>query len=133
MVADTVAAVHCATDCDSLPGTAVRAPGLRGGSACLPTAQCRLVPFRHGLKIPSTLLTDNPSVAREFCEVDDREIVYKSLSAANLVDGENVALVFTTRVSAEDVDTPDVAVTMNMFQEWVSKSCDVRVTVFGSR
>lgn len=85
-----------------------------------------------GLKIPPTLLTDDPSRARDFCD-SRTAVVYKPLSAANIVAGDSVALIFTSRVNADEVDNPDVAVTMNMFQEWIPKSYDVRLTVFGSR
>jgi len=85
-----------------------------------------------GLKIPSTLLTDDPNKARYFCD-SHAAVVYKPLSAANIIADDSVALIFTSRVSADEVDNADVAVTMNMFQEWIPKSYDVRVTVFGSR
>jgi glutathione synthase/RimK-type ligase-like ATP-grasp enzyme len=59
--------------------------------------------------------------------------VYKPLSAANIVTGDNVQLVYTARVQGGDFGGADLSSTMNLLQEWVPKRCDVRVTVVGRR
>ncbi len=86
-----------------------------------------------GLTIPRTLLTSDPDQARMFCQTVEQGIVYKPLSAANIVTGDELQLVFTSKVSAADFDDVELSLTMNLFQEWVPKQYDARVTVVGDR
>ncbi|MGH3695247.1 MAG: MvdC/MvdD family ATP grasp protein [Pseudonocardiaceae bacterium] len=86
-----------------------------------------------GLTTPRTLLTNDPDQARIFCQTAEKGVVYKPLSAANIVTGDELQLVFTTRISAADFDDVDLSLTMNLLQEWVPKRYDARVTVAGQR
>jgi len=86
-----------------------------------------------GLTVPRTLLTSDPSQARIFCESAERGVVYKPLSAANIVTGDGVQLIYTSRICSKDLDDIDLSLTMNLLQEWVPKRYDVRVTVIGHR
>lgn len=86
-----------------------------------------------GLTTPRTLLTSDPDQARLFCQTVEKGIVYKPLSAANIVTDDEVRLVFTSRISAADFDDADLSLTMNLFQEWIPKHYDARVTVIGQR
>lgn len=84
-----------------------------------------------GLTTPRTLLTSDPDQARIFCQSIGQGVVYKPLSAAHIVSGDELQLVFTSKISAADIDDIDLSLTMNIFQEWVPKSYDARVTVVG--
>lgn len=84
-----------------------------------------------GLMVPRTLLTSDPDQARIFCQTVEQGVVYKPLSATNIVTGDEFRLVFTSRISAADVNDLDLSLTMNLFQEWVPKRYDARVTVVG--
>lgn len=86
-----------------------------------------------GLTTPRTLLTSDPDQARIFCQTAEYGVVYKPLSAANIVSGDEVRLVFTSKVSAADFDDADLSLTMNLFQEWIPKRYDARVTAVGQR
>jgi ATP-grasp ribosomal peptide maturase len=86
-----------------------------------------------GLTVPRTLLTSDPDQARIFCESTERGVVYKPLSATNIVTADDVRLIYTSRVCGKDLDEIDVSLTMNLLQEWVPKRHDVRVTVVGHR
>ncbi len=86
-----------------------------------------------GLTTPRTLLTSDPEQARIFCQTVEQGIVYKPLSAANIVTGDEVHQIFTSRISAADFDDVDLSLTMNLFQEWIPKRYDARVTVIGQR
>ncbi len=86
-----------------------------------------------GLKTPRTLLTSDKEQARIFCQTAKHGIVYKPLSAANIVSGDEVCLVFTSKISVTDLDNADLSLTMNLFQEWIPKCYDARVTVVGQR
>ncbi len=86
-----------------------------------------------GLTAPRTLLTSDPDQARIFCQAAKQGVVYKPLSAANIVTEDGLRLVFTSRISAADFDDVDLSLTMNLFQEWVPKRYDARVTVVDRR
>lgn len=86
-----------------------------------------------GLTVPRTLLTSDLDQARIFCEAAERGVVYKPLSAANIVKGDDVQLVYTSKICSGDLDDIDLSLTMNLLQDWVSKRHDVRVTVIGRR
>jgi ATP-grasp ribosomal peptide maturase len=86
-----------------------------------------------GLTVPRTLLTSDPGEAKIFCEAAEEGVVYKPLSASNVVQGDEVQLVYTSRVSGVDLDHVGVSLTMNLLQDWVPKRYDVRVTVVGPR
>lgn len=84
-----------------------------------------------GLTVPRTLLTSDPDQARIFCQSTERGVVYKPLSAANIVIGDDIQLIYTSKVCDKDLDDVDLSLTMNFLQEWVPKRHDVRVTVVG--
>lgn len=87
-----------------------------------------------GFRVPRSLLTNDPDSAREFVARHGASALYKPMSAANIVDdGGGVSMVFTSRVRPDDIVDADTALTMNLFQEWVPKLFDARVTVFGDR
>lgn len=86
-----------------------------------------------GLTVPRTLLTSDRGQARLFCESTEMGVVYKPLSAANVVTGDDVQLIYTSRVCGMDLDSADLSLTMNLLQAWVPKRYDVRVTVVGCR
>ncbi|MGH3905675.1 MAG: ATP-grasp ribosomal peptide maturase [Pseudonocardiaceae bacterium] len=89
-----------------------------------------------GLTIPRTLLTSDLRQARIFCDTSERGVVYKPLSAASIVQGDEVQLVYTSKLCSadlDDLDDVDVSSTMNLLQDWVPKRHDVRVTAIGRR
>ncbi|MCC3768179.1 ATP-grasp ribosomal peptide maturase [Streptomyces sp. UNOC14_S4] len=89
---------------------------------------------RCGLPVPRTLITNDPEQAHAFVRTLPGGVAaYKPLGTAGPVgeDGEAVA-VWTSRVGAEEIaDT--VALTTHLFQEWVSKEYEVRLTAVGGR
>jgi ATP-grasp ribosomal peptide maturase len=86
-----------------------------------------------GLKTPRTLLTSDKEQARIFCQTMKQGIVYKPLSAAGIVNDDQVRLIFTSKISAADFDDADLSLTMNLFQEWIPKCYDARIPVVGQR
>ncbi|MGH4016513.1 MAG: ATP-grasp ribosomal peptide maturase [Gemmatimonadales bacterium] len=86
-----------------------------------------------GLTVPRTLLTSDLGQAKIFCETAEKGVVYKPLSAANIVKGDDVQLVYTSKLCRADLDDIDVSLTVNLLQDWVPKCYDVRVTVVGRR
>lgn len=85
---------------------------------------------RCGLDIPRTLITNDPSQAREFVAgLPGRAAAYKALGVVppGEIDGHPQAL-WTTKVHASEI-TDGVAHTAHQFQEWVDKAYEVRLTV----
>jgi glutathione synthase/RimK-type ligase-like ATP-grasp enzyme len=85
-----------------------------------------------GLTVPSTLLTSNLAQAHIFCESVEGGVVYKPLSATNIVTDDDMQLIYTSKVYGKNLDEADLSLTMNLLQAWVPKRYDVRVTVVGS-
>lgn len=90
------------------------------------------VAARCGLRVPKTLVTDDPARARRFL-ADVGEAVYKTLSGAVVTEGDELKLIYTTRVTVADVDDAAVRQCLHQFQAWVPKSHDVRLTAVGDR
>ncbi|TDC75434.1 ATP-grasp ribosomal peptide maturase [Streptomyces hainanensis] len=89
---------------------------------------------RCGLRIPRTLITNDPAQAREFIRTAPHQVAaYKALAAASprSPDGRQMA-VWTSRVRADDI-TEQVSRTAHQFQEWIDKVYEVRVTCVGRR
>ncbi|MGW0731320.1 ATP-grasp ribosomal peptide maturase [Streptomyces sp. NPDC002851] len=83
---------------------------------------------RCGLDTPRTVITNDPAYAREF--IGTSEVIYKALGGS--VDrGEGFrGVIPTTVVTADQVDD-SVSGTATMFQEYVEKAYEVRLTVMG--
>jgi ATP-grasp ribosomal peptide maturase len=85
------------------------------------------------LRVPRTLLTNEPHAARDFvAEVGDA--VYKPFGGtAAIIDSDGTQQLFATRVSPEQAGDATVAHTMHLFQQWIPKDYEVRLTVVDGR
>ncbi len=81
-----------------------------------------------GLQVPRTLVTNESETARAFV-TDVGRAVYKPFGGSGVYDEDGVRQVFCSVVDPDDCDNPNVARTMHLFQEWVPKDYDVRLTV----
>jgi glutathione synthase/RimK-type ligase-like ATP-grasp enzyme len=88
-----------------------------------------------GLDIPRTLLTNSPEAVLEFRERCTEDIVYKTLSYPMVGvgdDRERMLPLFTSRVTDEHMTKLDlVRATPCLFQEYVPKELELRLTVVG--
>ena len=95
-------------------------------------AEYKPVQLRHavacGLRVPRTLITNDPQRARVFV-TGIGHAVYKPFGGAGVADEDGFRHVFTTRITADQCADPNIARTMHIFQEWVPKEYEVRVTV----
>ncbi|MEU8252413.1 ATP-grasp ribosomal peptide maturase [Nonomuraea sp. NPDC048916] len=82
-----------------------------------------------GMKIPKTLVTNDPKAARAFA-AQHGPIVYKSFRGAPRTSDGHVGAIWTQRVTEQELDD-SVSVTAHMFQEEIQKTADARVTVVG--
>jgi glutathione synthase/RimK-type ligase-like ATP-grasp enzyme len=81
-----------------------------------------------GLRVPRTLITNDPAAGREFVAGCSPGAVYKPLYGSPVTPGWGL---YTAEVSAEDAAAPTVAATAHLFQERIEKAFEVRLTVVG--
>ena len=83
---------------------------------------------RLGLKVPETLITNDPNEARAFFDRHDGEVVYKAFNQSG------VMWVPTRRLLRADLAAlPALEFAPVIFQRFVDGSQDIRVTVVGER
>jgi ATP-grasp ribosomal peptide maturase len=87
-----------------------------------------------GLKIPASLITNDPEAVLDFLERCNGEIIYKTLSGGMIVaESGEVVSVYTSRVTRDDLreEGSRVRYTACLFQELVPKKVELRITVVG--
>lgn len=80
-----------------------------------------------GLSVPSTLITNEPAAAERFVREHGGAVV-KPLGSGVITEDGAAKLIYTNRVSAEEIDHT-VAGTAHLFQQRVDKAYEVRLTV----
>ncbi len=80
-----------------------------------------------GLTVPDTLVTNDADAAHRFAE-EHGEVVYKPLSAAGVSEDSQYRLIYANRIGSDDI-TNTVSATAHLFQAWVDKAYEVRLTV----
>lgn len=81
-----------------------------------------------GLQVPPTLVTNDPAEARDFANLNG-QLIYKPLTSGILSDG---TIIYASRVDAETIDD-SVRLTTHMFQSWVPKAYELRITVIDGK
>jgi ATP-grasp ribosomal peptide maturase len=87
---------------------------------------------RCGFLVPDTLITNDPTKAREFTTVQPGGVVYKPLWNSTYRVGGQPHAAWVRGVRAADI-TDAVSVCPHMFQATVDKVFDARVTAVGDR
>lgn len=87
-----------------------------------------------GLTVPPTLITNSPAAVREFAGAHPR-VVAKTLGSPVVRDAEHrLRTIYSRPLSEEDLeDLTGVESTAHLFQAWVDKHHEARVTVVGER
>lgn len=87
-----------------------------------------------GLAVPRTLITNDPAAAAEFAR-EAGPVVYKTLHGLDVQasDTTPAGAVFTTPVTAEQLDDPALQLTMHTVQQQITKQYELRVTVVAGR
>lgn len=85
-----------------------------------------------GLTVPRSLVTNIGARARAFAD-EVGVLVYKSLSTGIVTEQDELRIIYTSRLTADDLDNGAIALCCHLFQEWVPKAFDVRLTVVGGR
>ncbi len=92
----------------------------------------QLAAVQHlGLRVPRTLITNNPTVARIFYDACRGNIILKAVSRGAIED-ERGRFIYTSKVQPEHLSSlKGVRATAHLLQEYISKCFDLRVIVIG--
>ncbi|MGH3844627.1 MAG: hypothetical protein ACRDS0_24765, partial [Pseudonocardiaceae bacterium] len=90
------------------------------------------VAAQSGLNVPRSLVTNVGAQAREFAS-EAQGLVYKSLSTGVIAEQDEVHIIYTSRLTADDLDDSTIGLCCHLFQEWIPKAFDVRLTVVGDQ
>lgn len=87
---------------------------------------------RIGLRIPPTLMSNDPERIRDFVQQHGGCAVYKPFYPAQWDTDDGAALLFTTEITLQDLEDDEVLQwTPGIFQPRVPKSHELRVTLMG--
>ncbi|WP_244174929.1 RimK domain-containing protein [Streptomyces misionensis] len=87
-----------------------------------------------GLRIPATLITNRPADVQEFATEVGGPVVCKPVSSPVLIEDGRLKSVYTRRLAPDDlVDLRGISTTAHLFQAWVDKAYEVRLTVVGEQ
>ncbi|MFF1276999.1 ATP-grasp ribosomal peptide maturase [Streptomyces marokkonensis] len=87
-----------------------------------------------GLRIPPTLITNRPADVVAFATEMGGPIVCKPLASPVLIENGQLTSMYTQRLTLSDLqDLRGINTTAHLFQAWVSKDHEVRLTVIGQR
>lgn len=86
-----------------------------------------------GMTVPRSLVTNVGTRAREFAAEVGGALVYKSLSTGVVSEADEVRIIYTSRLTASDLDYGAIGLCCHLFQEWVPKAFDVRLTAVADR
>lgn len=114
----------------SLPVRWVNHPQ-READACYKPIQLT-VARECGLAVPHTVITNEPERVRQFAASAVSGIVVKTLSTPAVLESSRITVAHARRLSEADLaDLSGVDVTAHLFQAWVEKAYEVRVTAVG--
>lgn len=87
-----------------------------------------------GLHIPPTLITNRPEPVRTFAAETGYSLVCKPVASPVLVEDDQLKSVYTQRLRPKDLeDLRGINTSAHLFQAWVNKEHEVRLTVVGER
>jgi ATP-grasp ribosomal peptide maturase len=115
----------------SLPGRWVNHPSA--------LADCEFKPRQlavgaaAGLRVPATLITNDPGRVSEFAD-QVGDLVVKPLAEPSVAEAGALTVAYTRRLTSADYqDLAGVQATAHLFQQWVEPRYAVRLTVVGER
>ena len=91
---------------------------------------------RIGLNIPRTLITNQATTAIKFAQETDSDIAYKTLSGYGKTTDANEDLgIYTNRITLSSIveRADSISLCPCLFQKYIDKEIEVRVTVMGSK
>ncbi|MFG2722935.1 ATP-grasp ribosomal peptide maturase [Streptomyces sp. NPDC048416] len=87
-----------------------------------------------GLTIPPTLITNNADAVRSFADDIPGPLICKPVASPVFIEGDELKTVYTHRLNDSDLDDlTGIDTTAHLFQAWMDKAHEVRLTVVGER
>lgn len=87
-----------------------------------------------GLKIPKTIISNNPDDVRDFYKTCNGKIIFKAIYHEFLDYGKKTFNIPTTLVTEKHLENLDLIRTLpSLFQEYIEKEYELRVTVVGEK
>lgn len=88
-----------------------------------------------GLRSPRSLITNDPAAALRFYEECEGRIIYKTLHGGNIAAGpDQYDAIYTSIVTRQSLECIDrVKYTAHLFQEFIDKAFELRITVIGQQ
>lgn len=87
-----------------------------------------------GLTIPPTLITNSPDAVRAFAGDVGGRVVCKPVASPVFIEDDQLKTVYTHRLTEADLDDlRGIDTTAHLFQSWVDKAYEIRLTVAGDR
>ena len=85
-----------------------------------------------GLRVPRTIITNDPAKAREFNRAVGGRLLCKSMKEQGFVD-ETAHFIFSRKVAREEFEAQAdvVALCPSFFQEYIEKDHELRITIVG--
>lgn len=88
---------------------------------------------RMGFQVPKSLISNSPTMVEQFRQDCGGRIIAKTLHSGLIETEDGTKVIFTTPVEAVDLSTDgSVELAPILFQEYVSKETELRVTVIGN-
>lgn len=93
------------------------------------------IAHRQGLRIPRTLVTNEPREVLAFFESCQGQMIYKVLSDSTSMDGGVARRIYTTKIDRDDLyrRLDQITGVPCLFQEYVPKKLDLRVVAIGGQ
>jgi len=89
---------------------------------------------RLGLEIPRTLVTNDPKEAKRFFGLCSNKVIIKCLGWAVVEEKSETNVIYTNVVRKKDIENVEkVRYTPTLFQEYVPKEIELRITVVGKK
>ncbi len=87
-----------------------------------------------GLRVPGTIVTNDPEDVRRFSGEVNGPLIGKSLGFGVINENGENGFIYTRKITDEDLSTlRGVNETAHLFQEWIPKRHEVRTTVVGEK
>ncbi|MEU0844815.1 ATP-grasp ribosomal peptide maturase [Streptomyces sp. NPDC005962] len=87
-----------------------------------------------GLNVPPTLITNRADTVRAFAAEMSGPIVSKPIASPVFIEGDQLKAAYSRRLGEEDLaDLSGIDTTTHLFQAWVDKAHEVRLTAVGHR
>jgi len=85
-----------------------------------------------GMKIPNTLISNDPFDIKKFINQKNGKVVYKTLYPMTWISDSEIRLTYTSPISIDDLPADNILqLSPGIFQNLITKNYELRVTYFG--